>query len=99
MSQKEFIRVGQILPALLRSIGLEKKFKEREILSLWPAIVGEDIAARTRAVRIEKGVLHIQVDHGAWIQELHFMEKTIIRRLREKAPTVDIRRIHFGTKS
>ena len=98
MKQRRFARVGDILPAVLKSVGLEKKLQEREILSQWLTVVGPDIAARARAVGIENGVLQVHVEHGAWMQELHFMEKEIIGKLRAKAPNVDLRKIRFTTK-
>ncbi len=97
MSQKRFARVGDILPAVLKSIGLDRKLKQQEIISIWPEVVGADIAARTQAVRVDKGVLIVHVDHSAWIQELHFMEKEILKKLKAKAPDIDIKRIRFGT--
>jgi predicted nucleic acid-binding Zn ribbon protein len=97
MERKGFSRVGDILPAILKSVGLDHKIREREILSIWPAAVGEEIAARTEAVKIEKGVLYVHVDHPAWAQELHFMEKEIIRKLRAKMPDIHLERIRFGT--
>ena len=96
MDDKKFMRIGEILPAILKSIGLDKKLKEREILSLWPAVVGEEVAARAHAERIERGVLYVSVDHGAWMQELHFMEKDILRKLRDRAPNVQLHKIRFG---
>ncbi len=97
MVENRFTRIGEILPGVLKKIGLERKMKEREILSLWPEAVGDEVAARTKAVKLEKGELRVCVDHGAWMQELHFMEKEIIAKLREKVPGVDIRRIRFTT--
>ena len=94
---KRFAKVGELLPAVLKSVGLEQKFREQEVLALWPEIVGEHIAARTRAVRVEKGVMFVHVDHGAWMQELHFKEKELLRRLQEKAPAARLKRIRFGT--
>ncbi|UCG53228.1 MAG: DUF721 domain-containing protein [Candidatus Latescibacterota bacterium] len=66
------------------------------MLKCWAEVVGEEIAARTRAVRIDKGTLYVNVDHSAWTHELHFMEKEILKRLRDKHPDVVIRRIRFG---
>ena len=97
MSHKRFARVGDILPAVLKSIGLDQKLKEREILACWAEVVGEEIAARTRAVKIDHAILFVHVDHSAWMQELHFMEKEIIERLKKKKPNIKIRKIRFGT--
>ena len=97
MRQKRFSRIGDILPAVLKSVGLDQKLKEREILSIWPTVVGPEIAARTEAMKIEKGVLYVYVEHPAWLQELHFMEKQICQKLRAKAPDIKLERIRFGT--
>ena len=96
MRPKRFARIGDILPAVLKSAGLEQKLRDQEILTIWPTIVGEQIAARTTAVKINNGVLHVQVDHSVWLQELYFMEKEILRKLKEKAPRIDCHRIRFG---
>jgi predicted nucleic acid-binding Zn ribbon protein len=97
MSQKRFARVGDILPTVLKSIGLDRKLREREILSIWPDAVGVDIAARTQAVKVDRGVLYVRVEHSAWIQELHFMEKEFLRKLRQKAPDIELKHIRFRT--
>ncbi len=97
MSQKRFARVGDILPTVLKSIGLDQRLKEQEILAIWSDVVGKEIAERTQPIKVERGVLYVRVDHSAWVQELHFMEKDILRRLKEKAPAVDLVRIRFGT--
>ena len=97
MSRKRFARVGDILPTVLKSIGLDQRLREQEILAIWPEVVGEEVAARTRPFKIERGVLHVRVDHSTWMQELHFMENEILRKLREKAPDIKLVRIRFGS--
>jgi hypothetical protein len=97
MSQNRFARVGDLLPAVLKSLGLDRKLKQQEIISIWPEVVGTEIAARTQAYKVDKGVLFVRVDHSAWILELHFMEKEILKKLKSRAPEIDIKRIRFGT--
>jgi len=97
MSQRRFARVGDILPTVLKSIGLGQRLKEQEVLGIWAQVVGEEIAARTQPLRVDRGVLHVRVDHSAWLHELHFMEKDILKKLKEKAPDIELNRIRFGT--
>ncbi|NIM19341.1 MAG: DUF721 domain-containing protein [Candidatus Latescibacteria bacterium] len=99
MAENNFTKIGDILPNILKAFGLDRKIKERQALSLWPEVVGKEVASRTRAVKIEKGVLHVHVDHGAWMQELHFMEKKILQELQKKAPDVEIRQIRFSASA
>jgi predicted nucleic acid-binding Zn ribbon protein len=96
MRLKRFARIGDILPAVLRSAGLEQRLRDQEILTIWPTVVGEAIAARTAALKMERGVLHVQVAHSAWLQELYFMEKEILCKLREEAPHIECRKIKFS---
>jgi len=98
MTDRKFTRVGELLPSILSKLGLEQRFKEQKVLALWPSIVGEELAARTKATRVDRGVLHVHVDHGAWMQELHFMEKELLRRLRAQAPGVKLKKIQFSSK-
>lgn len=65
---------------------------------MWPSVVGDELAARTKATRVERGVLYVRVDHGAWMQELHFIEKELLRRLRAQAPGVKLEKIKFSSK-
>ncbi len=97
MNSSAFVKVSDILPAILKKIGLTQRLEEKEILSLWADVVGDEIAARSRAVKYARGVLHVHVSHGAWMQELHFMEKEILRKFAEKAPRAHIQKIRFGT--
>ena len=98
MTTRKFSRVGEFLPSVLKSLGLEQRFKEQRLLARWPAVVGPEIAERTTARRIEQGVLYVHVDHGAWMQELHFIEKDLLRKLREAQPGVSLKRIRFSAK-
>lgn len=98
MDHKGFSRVGALLPAVLKSVGLDKRFKERRLLALWPAVVGEEIASRTEAVKVERGLLYVHVTHSVWMQELHFMEKEIYKKLQTAAPDVEFDGIRFGAR-
>jgi len=98
MVARRFSRIGDVLPAVLRSLGLEQRFREQKLVAAWPSVAGDEIAARTHAEKLEHGVLYVFVDHGAWMQELHFIEKDLVRRLRERVPGVTLERIRFRAK-
>jgi len=95
MGSGGFKRLSDILPRVYSRIGLEEKLRERELISLWPEIVGQEVAARTRAVRFKKGVLFVEVSHGAWLQELRFREKEIMAKLSGRFPGLAIEAIRF----
>ena len=98
MTRRSFARVGDVLPSVLKGLGLQKRFKEREMVERWADVVGPELAARARATRFDNGTLFVHVDHPAWMQELHFIEKDLVRKLRAECPDVDLVRIRFGAR-
>jgi predicted nucleic acid-binding Zn ribbon protein len=98
MSDRKFTKLGDLLPSVLKRFGLEQRFKEQQVLTLWSAVVGDELSARTKATKIDRGVLFVHVDHGAWLQELHFIEKDLIVKLRELVPGVTIKKIRFSSR-
>jgi predicted nucleic acid-binding Zn ribbon protein len=98
MSRRAFTPIGNVLPSVLRGLGLDRRFSERQLVERWAGVVGPDLARRARATRFERGTLFVHVDHGAWMQELHFMEKELVRKLRAACPDVDLLRIKFGAR-
>ena len=45
--------INELVNQVLRQMGLEQKFKEYEVRQLWPEVVGQMIASRTK-VRSER---------------------------------------------
>lgn len=73
--------IGIVLPGILKSLGLDAKLGQLEVLRAWPLIVGEQIAAVTSAERIQDGKLFISVKRAPWRNELVFLKKELIKRI------------------
>src|SRR5438067_12283452 len=74
-------RVGTDLKETLRALELDGPAREAMAIALWPEVVGETIAAATRAVGIHGGILEIRARSDSWRQELSFQKSTILRRI------------------
>jgi predicted nucleic acid-binding Zn ribbon protein len=98
MTRRSFSRIGDVLPSVLRDLGLQKRFSERRLVERWADVVGPEISQRARATRYENGTLFVHVDHGAWMQELHFIEKELVRKLRAACPDVELARIRLNAR-
>ena len=72
--------VSRLIEGALRQCGLHDRLQERGALLRWNEIVGEDIAAHSRAVDLVDGVLVLEADHGAWRQELTMLVPMIIEK-------------------
>jgi predicted nucleic acid-binding Zn ribbon protein len=91
-------RVGDILPQVLATLGLEEKFEEGRLLKRWPEVVGEVIANRSRPRVLTDGILHIEVEGSVWMQELWFHQREIIERVRETFPKLTVTGIRLEIK-
>lgn len=60
---------------------LGARIQESSALSRWEEAVGGAIARHSRALRIQDGVLWIEVDHPAWKSELHHRRRQILEKL------------------
>ena len=98
MTRRSFARIGDVLPTVLRDLGLQKRFHERQLVERWSDIVGPEISQRAHATKFENGTLYVRVDHGAWMQELHFIEKDLVQKLRAACPEVNLTRIRLGAR-
>ena len=87
MSEKNFTKIGDILPSVLKSTGLAERLREREILSLWPAVVGREIAGRMSIRVIQARLWSAQGRSGDALD--------VLREALEEAATAGILGLEF----
>lgn len=58
----------------------------RLLESVWPWLVGHDMARRTRPVSWRAKTLHIEVSSYAWVQELSFHREELLARIKRLFP-------------
>ena len=87
--------LSKSLSILLKSLGIENKIKQNEIIVRWPEIVGEKLSKVTTADKIENGILFVRVANSAWRNELIYMKTEIINRIYSSLNTDIIRDIRF----
>mgnify|MGYP000299118471 CR=1 FL=1 len=62
--------IGQILPEVMRRIGLEDQHWISILREEWPQLVGAAVAQHTRPARFEGKTLIVFVDSAVWLHEL-----------------------------
>ena len=73
--------LAAILPALFEQLGLAKTAEGWRAVSDWPAVAGPRLARHTRAVSFRDGTLAVEVDGSAWMHELGFLKRELVRNL------------------
>ena len=67
-----------------RHPAFRSRLAEAEALGRWRLAVGEHISKNARAIRVQAGVLWVEVDHTIWKAELHYRKQQILDILNGK---------------
>lgn len=70
-----------IVPAMMKNLGLAQRYKAEIILLNWRQIVGEDIAAHTRPGKINRRVLTLAANNAVWAHHLSTLKEEIIAKI------------------
>lgn len=89
--------VGSVLDRVLADLGLEPALRGWRAVETWPRVVGPRIAARTRAVAFRDGTLHVEVEGSAWLHEIGFLKRDLLRRLHEALGSDEVKELRFTT--
>ena len=73
--------IAAILPALFEQLGLAKNAEGWRAVSDWPAVAGPRLERHTRAVSFRDGTLAVEVEGSAWMHELGFLKRELVRNL------------------
>lgn len=84
-----------ILPRLMQQLGLEDTAAGWRVVAEWPAFAGERIAKRTRATSFRDGMLTIEVEGSAWMHELGFLKRELVRRANQQLGAEIVREMRF----
>ena len=91
--------VEVVLDRVLRRIGLRDQLKEWELVEVWPEIVGDELASRSRATAIENGILKVEADNGTWRQELTLLFPRIKELYAQRYGPGRVRDVQWNTGS
>ena len=69
------------ISAFLKSLGIERKVKEAEIIVRWAELVGENVASATSPEKVQDGVLLVRVKNSSWRHELIYLKEHIYSKI------------------
>jgi predicted nucleic acid-binding Zn ribbon protein len=88
--------VNQLVPGVMKQLGLEQRLQQSQVFFLWPTIVGSDIARHAQPVSLRNGMLIVAVDHPVWLQELsRYHKPEILQRVQQRVGKKAVRDIVF----
>jgi hypothetical protein len=88
-------KLDDVLHELIDQLGLSKRLEEQRVISDFESIMGQEFCKRAKAVRIEHGVLYLQVINSVWRQELYYQKTLIIERINDAIGHPMVREVVF----
>lgn len=92
MSAPDPVPLSSSLDAVVKSLRGPSRAAVGGVFGRWAESVGEQIAAHVQPVRLDSGVLLVEVDDPAWATQVKLLAGTMIERLRTVA-NVEVARI------
>ena len=90
------VPISDALTGFLSQHGLTKRMEQATAIDEWPKVVGEQIAAVTKALSITPdGVLFVAVTTHAWMTELGLMEPELLNALNVGRGRDKVRKIRY----
>lgn len=83
MRHNHSVKLGDLLERLLKQPKFRQGIRGAQVKLRWAEIVGPEIAARARPVKLDKGRLTVHCDHDVWRTELAYLKPEILKRIAE----------------
>lgn len=87
------VPMGEAVSAALRRLGLETRFRQEQIWTVWSAVVGPQIARHAQPYAVRQGRLIVHVSDPVWLHHLSMMRHRVVAALNERLDTLVIRGI------
>ena len=75
--------IGDLIRGRLAVWGIARKVREAGIAPAWPQLVGPEIAAHTRVIKLDRRKLFVAVDDPGWRLELVYQKQAIREKLNQ----------------
>ncbi len=87
--------LAQVVPDVLKRLGLEQRLWESQLFERWGEIVGEFNARLCQPAHLRNGRLTIHVTHPAYIQELRPHKGLLLQKIQQCLGKTCVRDILF----
>ena len=87
--------MAAILPGIIRDRGWEVQLDMHSIFISWRQVVDDDTAAHGRPLKISAGVLWVEVENSAWLQQIQFRKTMLLESINRTLTQSKIKNIRF----
>jgi len=73
--------IGAVLQRLIKARGWQRPAAEATLFGAWDRVVGADLAARCRPVKLADSELTVEAESPTWAAQLRLLAPSIVRRI------------------
>lgn len=84
MKEGKTRRIDELVDQVLKQMGVFQKFKEHEVCQIWPEVVGQMIASRTKKLEVVDGRLFVSFTSAVVRNEILMVKEGLIKALNDK---------------
>ena len=84
MKEGKTRKLDELVDQVLRQMGLEQPFKEHEVCEIWPEVVGQMIASRTKSLNVIDGKLFVTFTSAVVKNEMMMVKEGLTKALNDK---------------
>ena len=74
-------KISQLIPNLLQDRGWEVQLDLHSIFPRWKELVGEEMSDYAQPLKIDRGVLWLEVANSSWLQQLQYEKMELLDTL------------------
>lgn len=86
---------GALLAKMVKARGWQKPAAEARIFGEWPKVVGEDVAAKCRPVKLENAELTVEAESTAWATQLRLLSAKLIKNIATEVGDGVVRKLYI----
>jgi predicted nucleic acid-binding Zn ribbon protein len=86
---------GALLAKLVKTRGWQKPAAEARVFGEWEKVVGPEVAAHSRPVKLEDGELTVEAESTAWATQLRLLAAKLIVRIAGEVGNGVVKKLHI----
>lgn len=90
-------KLAGALGRALKGLNMDLRVREAKAMALWPDIVGEVTAAKTRPLHVNRGTMVVGVASSAWANQLNLLKPQLLASLESRVGAGVIRDLRWKT--
>jgi predicted nucleic acid-binding Zn ribbon protein len=86
---------GSLLDKLVKSRGWQRPAAEATVFGHWERVVGADVAAHCRPIKLEQGELTVEAESTAWATQLRMLSSKLLIRIAGEIGNNVVKKLHI----